>query len=309
MAKRYGSRTAIAGIAALAIAAPSVYAVAAEGNDNTGTGNPESAQVSSAQSGASETPKSGASETPKSGASETPKSGASETPKSGASETPKSGESAASQTSGQPQPSGSTTTSTSAAPTDEVTLSTAKQLAAAGIKTKNARVLGVTVDASKFVDAPKGSKVTWAKKPTEQDPKGIVKIELKDGTVYYAEVTANFGTANGQSSLAVNAPKTVGYILIGISLLGLIASQIPFPGLKEFNTQLQQQIGLFNPALASQADKVVPVIGGLTGLLGLITGIIFAVKGQDQKLDEAKNSSVQVKDKDGNVTSSLPKKK
>ena len=61
---------------------------------------------------------------------------------------------------------------------------------------------------------------------------------------------------------------------LGVALSGFL----PIPGIKEANTAIQKQIGIFNPRLAGAADNAVGILSGLVGVGGLITSILAIAK-------------------------------
>lgn len=64
-----------------------------------------------------------------------------------------------------------------------------------------------------------------------------------------------------------------GVVLLPVSLALAIGSQAQIPALKELNTNVQKQLGIFNPELAAKAENAIGIAGGLVGAAGLISSL------------------------------------
>lgn len=117
---------------------------------------------------------------------------------------------------------------------------------------------------------------TWEEEPdftAEGNTVGRILVTYADGTSDIA--VARFVV--GQPELWRPESFKKGGIALGVSLGAALLLQLPF--LKNVNTKIQQQIGIFNPHLAGAADNVMGLLGGLVGLLGLIPSAIFFADG------------------------------
>ena len=83
-----------------------------------------------------------------------------------------------------------------------------------------------------------------------------------------------------------------GVIGLSISLAGLLGSQFQIHGIKELNTQIQKQIGIFDPKLAAQMDNTIGKVGGLLGAVGVI-GSIVAIATAFKKQEETPKSQAE----------------
>lgn len=105
-----------------------------------------------------------------------------------------------------------------------------------------------------------------------------VKYQLNTAS---GEVTAKQETPT--PSLKCENPKDLVAPVVGLILGAIIGigSQFEIPGLKQAITNLQKQMGLFNPQLAGAVERGLPAVGGLAGLAaagGSIYGIVKACK-------------------------------
>lgn len=116
-------------------------------------------------------------------------------------------------------------------------------------------------------------KVTFGRTGTYSVETQIVPA---DGTAPYANTdSARFEVKVGgtKGALADDCKKQIG-IGVGLGLTGLIIaglSQMRIPNLQQMIINLEQQFGAFNPQLAGAAERAVPVVGGLIGLV--LTGL------------------------------------
>lgn len=83
--------------------------------------------------------------------------------------------------------------------------------------------------------------------------------------------------------------------LLGIPLM--VMTQLNIPGLKDLNTQIQKQIGMFNPELARQWERnggVLQAGAALAGLAGMISGIAYIANQCDPMMqtDAAKETDL-----------------
>ncbi|GAB3078671.1 Rib/alpha-like domain-containing protein [Corynebacterium aquatimens] len=91
-----------------------------------------------------------------------------------------------------------------------------------------------------------------------------VNVEY-DGSNYYVD------PANGaQIKVTEDGKPTPGTIAGAvISALLLVGAVVPIPGLKDAITNVQKQLGIFNPQIADIAAKAQPAVFGIAGIVGL----------------------------------------
>lgn len=156
---------------------------------------------------------------------------------------------------------------------------------------ENAEVLlGVKPTASQFVqNAPEGAEVKWENDPAtdklgDVSANAVVKYTDSNGApvTHLVPVTFKVVEAKKQNKGLI----LDGAVGLALSLGALLVSQIQIPGLKEANTKLQQKLGIFNPQIATTAEKAVGVVGGLAGLTGIILSIITIVDGVNGRIGD-----------------------
>lgn len=92
------------------------------------------------------------------------------------------------------------------------------------------------------------------------------------------EVVFNVDVEKGTATKKLGGKEIAGAVLGSLaSVAAIIASFIPIPGLKSMITDVQQQLGIFNPQLAGAAEKALPFIGTILGIVGLGVSIGTAV--------------------------------
>lgn len=64
---------------------------------------------------------------------------------------------------------------------------------------------------------------------------------------------------------------------VGLGLLTVLLNIVQVPQLKELNTNIQKQLGIFNPQQAARAEKVAPILVGGTALAGTILSILYLI--------------------------------
>lgn len=104
----------------------------------------------------------------------------------------------------------------------------------------------------------------------------IVVKDAKGKDVTYTIDLENNTYKKKMSGLQIGA--TVAGSLLGAA--GLFGSALQVPGLAGLNTEIQKQIGIFNPQLAGMAAKAMPVISAILGVtgIGLIIGALVPKK-------------------------------
>ena len=106
----------------------------------------------------------------------------------------------------------------------------------------------------------------------------------------------------GTATKKLGGKEIAGAVLGSLaSVAAIIASFIPIPGLKGMITNVQQQLGIFNPQLAGAAEKALPFIGTMLGIVGLGVSIGTAVgkikvEVQDQEGKQVKPAGSSQKD-------------
>lgn len=107
-----------------------------------------------------------------------------------------------------------------------------------------------------------------------EDGKFDVVVTDKDGKETTFTVDVDKGTATKKLN-SKEIATAVGGSLASVALM--IASFLPIPGLKEMTTNVQKQLGIFNPQLAGAADRALPFVGTILGIVGLGLSIGTAV--------------------------------
>ena len=104
----------------------------------------------------------------------------------------------------------------------------------------------------------------------------IVVKDAKGKDVTYTIDLENNTYKKKMSGLQIGA--TVAGSLLGAA--GLFGSALQVPGLAGLNTEIQKQIGIFNPQLAGMVAKAMPVISAILGVtgIGLIIGALVPKK-------------------------------
>lgn len=64
---------------------------------------------------------------------------------------------------------------------------------------------------------------------------------------------------------------------VGLGLITVLLNLIQVPALKDLNTNIQKQLGIFNPAQAARAEKVAPLVVGGTAIAGTILSILYLI--------------------------------
>lgn len=115
--------------------------------------------------------------------------------------------------------------------------------------------------------------------PANIDKKQTVEVKFGENSQLY-----KIDLENGTYKRALTPGQTAGVVVGSLLSVGvLLASFIPAPGLKDAMTNLQKQLGVFNPQLAGLADQAAPIVGAVLGLIGLGTSIGLGVKNTSTK--------------------------
>ena len=134
------------------------------------------------------------------------------------------------------------------------------------LKDTNGNPVEVTKDANGVYQLP----ANLANKQT------VVVKDAKGKDVTYIIDLENNTYKKKMSGLQIGA--TVAGSLLGAA--GLFGSALQVPGLAGLNTEIQKQIGIFNPQLAGMVAKAMPVISAILGVtgIGLIIGALVPKK-------------------------------
>jgi len=119
--------------------------------------------------------------------------------------------------------------------------------------------------------------------PDNLDPKQTVVLKDDKGNdVTYIIDLKNKTYEKVQTGKKQLDNKQIGMTVAGslLGAAGLFGSALQIPGLAGLNTEIQKQIGIFNPQLAGVAAKAMPVISAILGItgIGLIIGALVPKK-------------------------------
>lgn len=106
-----------------------------------------------------------------------------------------------------------------------------------------------------------------------------------------AEPKATVPTPDGTSKLDPNCRNAIIGGVVGsvLSMVLAAASQVHIPGIQQAITNIQKQLGIFNPQLAGAVERALPVAGGAAGFIGLATSIGLTVKACKADIEASSN--------------------
>ncbi|MGI0542572.1 hypothetical protein KIP68_09810 [Corynebacterium aquatimens] len=142
---------------------------------------------------------------------------------------------------------------------------------------------GATPKAADFVNnIPAGGSAEWKDGTPTTSGNYIVVVKDKNGAVISeVPVTVTFETTQkpaGDKGSSVTAEgrgviigSTIGALL---SLAVLIGSQTNIQGINAAIDNVQRQLGIYNPQLASEVKNGLPIFGAIAGIAGLIGAIV-----------------------------------
>ncbi|WP_087117399.1 Rib/alpha-like domain-containing protein [Corynebacterium urinipleomorphum] len=108
------------------------------------------------------------------------------------------------------------------------------------------------------------------------------------------EVVYTVDVEKGTATKKPDGKKIAGAVLGSLaSVAVMIAGFLPIPGLKEMITNLQRQIGVFDPQLAGMADKALPIVSTIVGIVGLGVSIGTAIDKVKVEIQDSNGESIK----------------
>lgn len=115
-------------------------------------------------------------------------------------------------------------------------------------------------------------------------PEGLANVQTVtfSGPGNFEEVTYTVDlekkTVKKNMTTAQIAGTVIGAVL---GTVGLLGSVVQLSGIAKFNTDLQKQLGIYNPQIAKQVEQAMPAVSGVLGLagLGLVIGLFVPKSG------------------------------
>ncbi|OEY24159.1 hypothetical protein A0K93_02015 [Corynebacterium sp. BCW_4722] len=119
-------------------------------------------------------------------------------------------------------------------------------------------------------------------------PEGLANVQTVtfSGPGNFEEVTYTVDlekkTVKKNMTTAEIAGTVIGAVL---GTVGLLGSVVQLSGIAKFNTDLQKQLGIYNPQIAKQVEQAMPAVSGVLGLAGLGLVIGLLVPKSDDKVN------------------------